>query len=133
MPKELAATIKQHVQTLIPEVKAIYLFGSQGSNTSRENSDVDIAILPPEPLAAIERWELSQQLATELNIDVDLIDLLTASTVLRMEIITTGQRLYSCNQSAETFEMTTLSMYQHLQDERAGLVADFLKRIQSNG
>ncbi|WP_375138714.1 type VII toxin-antitoxin system MntA family adenylyltransferase antitoxin [Pectobacterium polaris] len=65
----------------------MYLFGSQATGNARADSDVDIAILATRALNPVERWELSHQLAKTVDHDVDLIDLLQASTVLKMESV----------------------------------------------
>jgi len=112
----------------IPNVKLIYLFGSQASNQTFKNSDIDLAVLTANKIPLVERWELQQKLAEELNKDVDLVDLLSASTVLKNEIIIKGLCLFDPQNYKLKFEMQVMSMYQHLNDERSEIMNKF-KRV----
>lgn len=125
MQNELVALIKE----AIPTASLIYLFGSQATRHARVESDIDVAVQAEAPLDSLFRWQLANQLATTLGKDVDLIDLRQASTVLRMEIVRSGICLYQRGQEAALFEMTTLSMYQHLQQERAEILSDFKRSL----
>ncbi|MFJ5453747.1 MULTISPECIES: type VII toxin-antitoxin system MntA family adenylyltransferase antitoxin [Pectobacterium] len=124
---EIVLTLKKQM----PDIKMIYLFGSQATGNARADSDVDIAIMATRALDPVERWELSHQLAKTVGHDVDLIDLLQASTVLKMEIVRNGKLLYDAEATAGEFEMTTLSMYQHLQKERADIIRSFNQDLKA--
>ncbi|MCG9730978.1 nucleotidyltransferase domain-containing protein [Shewanella sp. Isolate13] len=108
----------------VPDVKLIYLFGSFASGEQHPKSDLDVAILPAKALDNLSRWQLAQTLACELNIDVDLIDLNTASTVLCQQVITQGVLLWGSQNDDNYFTVKTMSMYQHLQVERSMILAD---------
>lgn len=117
--------------TNIPDLKAIYLFGSRLTEEYvRPDSDWDIAfLLDSKPMDTLKKWNLQQKMASELSIEVDLIDLQAANTVFRFEIITTGERIlckdkYFC----DIFEIMCYSSYQYLQEERKDIIADILKR-----
>jgi predicted nucleotidyltransferase len=90
----MAATCSEiiinRILKIIPQVWAIYRFGSAGTPFERPDSDIDLAILAPNPLDNLARWELAQSLAISLNKDVDLVDLQLASTVLRHQIVSHG-------------------------------------------
>jgi len=75
----------------LPEVEAIYLFGSMDTRYQTEQSDVDVAILCKRKLKPLERWELAESIAKKLKRDVDLIDLNQAPIVFKNEIITSGK------------------------------------------
>ncbi len=120
-------------------LKAIYLFGSRGQlpvalplgkNLFREDSDYDFAVLHPGAAAdAVKKWETAQELASLLGKDVDLIDLKTASTVLRFQVVTTGQLLFCADEFfRQSFEMTTLSAYQLLNLKRREILKDIATR-----
>jgi uncharacterized protein len=112
-----------------PDCKAIYLFGSWGTADQRSDSDIDLAILPAAPLAAVYRWELAQELSSALGCNVDLIDLLSASTVLRMQIIANGELLYGFHSSeVEQFADMVFSSYARLNEERREILTDVLRR-----
>lgn len=75
----------------------------------------------------IARFDLEQTLAIALNQDVDLVDLLTASTVLQNQVIMNGDLLFGGENEQTAFEMQVMSMYQHLNEERAGILQEYLK------
>ncbi len=63
----------------VPDLIAVYSFGSQASGQARESSDVDLAVLARQPLPSVRRFELEQELAGLLHREVDLVDLRGAS------------------------------------------------------
>lgn len=113
----------------IPDCQSIYSFGSWGTQAERRDSDIDLAILPSTPLDPVYRWELAQKLASLARRDVDLVDLLSASTVLRMQVIANGVRQYSANLGVvEKFENMVFSSYARLNEERRGILSDIQQR-----
>ncbi len=92
-----------HVQLLctyltenIADIKGIYGFGSRFNGRARPDSDWDIALLCGGLLDEVLLYEHAAQLTELLCADaIDLIDLRRAPTVLRFEVITTGQRIYT--------------------------------------
>jgi predicted nucleotidyltransferase len=114
-----------------PNTKLIYLFGSQASGQSTKNSDWDIAIFNSEKLQHLDRWELSESLCNLLNSEVDLVDLLQASTVLQMQIVSTGKLLFDANNYADAFEMQVFSMYGHLQESRSEIIESFISETKN--
>ena len=116
------------LQTALPNLLAVYLFGSQASGHATSESDADIAILLNGSIEAAALWEHAQQLATQLNCDVDLIDLRQASTVLQYQIITTGQRLWQADSQAAIFESFILSEKTSLDTARKGILTDIQQR-----
>jgi predicted nucleotidyltransferase len=90
---ELATRLKQVLQEGWP-LRLAVLFGSTASDRQREESDVDIAILPLDAAweAAVER-DLYVALVRTARAHVDLVDIERAPTLLLWEIATTGQAL----------------------------------------
>lgn len=122
--------LTEFVRQIIPDLIALYRFGSQTKGHARPDSDVDLALLARQPIPPLRRFELAQELATQLHRDVDLLDLRTASTVMRMQVISTGECLASPDEAARReFEMYTYSDYARLNEERC----DILKRISASG
>jgi len=114
----------------IPDLIAIYLFGSSVQGTPGLESDIDLAILPVQPLNPLERWNLAQDLANLLKREVDLVDLRKASTVMRMQVISLGQYLYESNrQERDRFEDYVFSSYARLNEERK----EIIKKVQERG
>jgi len=79
------------LQGQLPELQAVYLFGSQAGGQADAGSDVDLAVLLPVPLAATRRWMLVEPLAELLGREVDLVDLRAAmpDSILRIELLDT--------------------------------------------
>lgn len=120
----------EFAQQAIPNLIALYRFGSQAKGMARPESDVDLAVLARDPIPALRRFELAQELAAQLHRDVDLVDLRSASTVMRMQVISTGECLDAQDDaSRREFEMYTYSDYARLNEERR----DILKRISGSG
>ena len=120
----------EYISTAIPDLIALYRFGSQAKGTARPHSDIDLAVLSHNSIANLHRFELAQELATRLHRDVDLIDLRAASTVMRMQVLSTGTCLATFDDLARrTFEMYTYADYARLNEERR----DILKGIAARG
>lgn len=108
------------------DIALIYVFGSYADGTANAESDLDIALLTHQPLANIQRFELAQQLASHIHKDVDLVDLNQASTVLQMQVLSTGRKLFGDNTIDDLFGAKVFSMYSRLQESRKAIIDDFL-------
>ncbi|HRF43113.1 MAG TPA: nucleotidyltransferase domain-containing protein [Candidatus Competibacteraceae bacterium] len=121
--------IVDRILRAMPEIWAIYRFGSAGTPYERGDSDIDLALLLPKPVDNLARWELAQNLARQLKRDVDLVDLQSASTVLRHQVFHHGQRIYCADWfSSEEFESRALSDYVRLNEARRGILQDIHAR-----
>ncbi len=113
----------------VPDLIAVYRFGSQTGAQARPTSDIDLAILASQPTPAVRRFELEQELALLLHRDVDLVDLRTASTVIRMQVISTGECLSSRDdRERQRFEAYVYSSYARLNEERREILKDVHER-----
>src|SRR5687767_7443845 len=92
------------LQAQLPDLLAVYAFGSQVQGTAGPESDLDLAVLVAGTVEPVRLWELAQQLASQLNYEVDLVDLRQASTVLQYQVITTGEKLWSRDVRSAIFE-----------------------------
>jgi len=106
----------------IPELQALYLFGSQKDGTASSKSDVDIAYLSTVSLSSLERWKIAEKLASLLFLDVDLITLSQTNTIFRYQILSTAERLYGEGYEVESFETLAYSFYLRFQEERKPIV-----------
>lgn len=123
------ASLSEYIRKAVPGLIALYRFGSQAKGTARPASDIDLAILSREPMPNLRRFELAQELATQLHRDVDLVDLRTASAVMKMQVLSTGACLDSQDESARReFEMYAYSDYARLNEERREIVKGITKR-----
>jgi uncharacterized protein len=114
-----------------PNVQAIYLFGSYGTENEWPQSDVDIALLlPPDVAKRIGGFAMSElplSLESLLGKDVDLINLRQVSTVFQTQVISSERRIFCADRyAADEFEMLAISFYQKLNEERADVLAEGL-------
>lgn len=113
----------------LPDVVAVYLFGSAASGKMHPESDIDMAVLADSPIDSERLWRLAQDISAILNIEVDLVDLRLASTVMRMQIVESGKRVYCCDQAVcDAFEDFIFSDFARLNEERAGILEDIEQR-----
>lgn len=113
----------------LPDVMAIYLFGSWETSHRRPSSDIDLAIQLTRPADSVELWEVAQKIAALLGTDVDLIDLLKASTVMQAQVISSGKQLYvSDRQANEQFEDQVYGAYVRFNEERKHILEDIKRR-----
>ncbi|MFT3989893.1 MAG: nucleotidyltransferase domain-containing protein [Luteolibacter sp.] len=103
---------------------AVYLFGSFALQTSRPDSDVDIAFLPEFPVEPFAVFTTANTLADLFGREVDLVDLNHANTVMAKEVLRAGILLDDPSPvDRQTFEMRTLSDYARLNEERRPVLA----------
>ena len=116
-----------------PDVQAVYLFGSYGTDEAWTDSDVDIAVLLPHgkshKAGSLVMSDLRFELERLLGRGVDLINLRQVPTVLQKEIVMADRRICQSDEyAADEFEMLTFSYYQKLNEERReileGVLAD---------
>ena len=126
----MRSRIVQRIRREVPETLVLYLFGSAVSGGRHAESDLHLALLPREPLDRLRLWELQQDLAVGLGQSVDLIDLLRVPTVLRMQVVSTGEVLWSGDENERArFEMYVYSSYARLNEERR----EILEQIRREG
>lgn len=128
MEKAMVNIILRHY----PRVQAVYLFGSWGTEDEWPQSDVDLALLlQPDEARRAGSLRISPcciELGDALQKPVDLVNLRRASTVFQHEIIHKGRVIYCADTYAtDVFAMITMSLYQKLNDERCGILNEFLK------
>ena len=113
----------------LPDVVAIYVFGSAATGQEHPDSDLDMALLPAGPVDAGALWELGQVLAGSAGRDVDLVDLRSASTVMRAQVIASGERVFCRDVTVcEQYEDFVFSSYARLNEDRGGILRDIQQR-----
>jgi predicted nucleotidyltransferase len=117
------------LQHRVPDLLAVYAFGSQVQGTAGPQSDLDLAVLVAGLADPVSLWGLSGDLADLAGCPVDLLDLRAASTVMQYQVITTGERWWAKDAQATLFESAVLSDKTELDTARADLLAD----IQTTG
>jgi predicted nucleotidyltransferase len=122
------ADLVRTLQSRVPDLLAIYAFGSRIQGTAGPQSDLDLAVLVAGYADPVALWALSGDLADLAACPVDLLDLRAASTVMQYQIITTGQRWWARDGQAALYEAAVLSEKTALDTARAGLLDDIQTR-----
>ncbi len=114
-----------------PDVIGIYLFGSAASESMTAESDIDLALLLPKKMDEMRRWKLQEKIAREIQRDVDLVDLLSASTVFSFQVVTNSKRIY-CHDllQCDAFEGLVYSKYIRFNEARQSIIDAIKKRGQ---
>ena len=117
------------VREALPGVRRVYLFGSRAVGEEWPDSDLDLAVVLDGPADSVSLWMAGEDIASRLDVDVDLIDLLKADTVLKHQIVTKGRRLFAADpMDAERYEIFILNDMMDLNVIRAPLIADIKRR-----
>ena len=93
---EIDARAKE-VLCAVPGLKLAILHGSVATEKMRADSDVDIALLFDHPLNAEQKMMLISRLESELQRDVDLVDLFALSGTILKQILRKGRVLVQAN------------------------------------
>ena len=118
-----------HLKKYFTGLQAVYLFGSVAKGMATTKSDVDIAFLCTNKVSNLTRWKVAEDLARLLNRDVDLVDLSRATEVMRMEVVSSAQRIYVKDEDVvEAFEDKVYMLYIDLNENRAAILADIASR-----
>lgn len=125
---DIETDIIQPILEQLPNVMAIYQFGSTVRGEARSNSDIDLAVfLSGKDQPAL--WAFAQELAKSIGRDVDLVDLRRASTVMAAQIIHTGQRIYCRDRLlCENYENYRYVEYAEFNELRQGILDDIQQR-----
>jgi predicted nucleotidyltransferase len=116
------------LQSRLPNLLAIYAFGSRVQGTAGPDSDLDLAVLVAGYAEPLTLWTLAGDLADVAACPVDVLDLRAASTVMQYQVISTGQRWWAADGQAALYEVAILSEKTALDSARAGLLNDIQKR-----
>jgi len=96
----------------IPGLELGYIYGSLAKNNATKASDLDIAFLAHPSISSVERFNLAQSIAIELDVDVDLVDLAEAGDVLRKEVVVSGQLIFGDQLASDLFYVRVIRDYQ---------------------
>ena len=118
LPQDTKDTIVQFLlDKLNPEL--IYLYGLFARAEGRSDSDIDLAIHGADESDPYTLFLLANELAQRLRRDVDLVDLKSASTVFRAQVIARGELIYCGDKNVKGYlEMRILKDYAKLNEER---------------
>jgi len=117
------------LQNQVPNLLAIYAFGSQIRGDAHSESDLDLAVLVGGYADPLKLWELAGSLEDRVNCPVDLLDLRAASTVMQYQVITLGQRWWAYDDlQASLYEVMILREKTELDEARGQILKDIEKR-----
>jgi len=120
--------IVQALQHRVPNLLAVYAFGSYMQGTARKDSDLDLAVLVAGYAETVALWRLAGELAELACCPVDLLDLRAASTVMQYQVLSSGKRWWAKDVQAALFEAAMLSEKTALDTARAGLLGEIQKQ-----
>ena len=113
----------QQIAAVHPEVRAVYLFGSQAARRPRSDSDIDLGVLYRTRQTLDTTLHLEQAFEQALGKKVDLVDVARARAFLALDIVR-GERVFCDEQSeADRFELYVL--------RRAGDLLPFERQRQA--
>jgi len=101
----------------IPNLLAIYIFGSVANGVDNVNSDIDIAFLAQSSLDDMVRWNIAQELSIAFQRDIDLIDLNNCSEVLKFQVVSKGKLIFNKSEElVNQFADKSYWLYMDLQE-----------------
>jgi len=83
------------IRRLLPNVLAIYVYGSMARGDHHTASDIDLGILLPRGERIVDLLHLTGALCETIRRDVNVVDLRRAGNVLRKEVLIDGVVLYA--------------------------------------
>jgi predicted nucleotidyltransferase len=111
----------------------IYAFGSRVHGRARPDSDLDLAILVEGYAAPLSLWNASGELANQLGMPVDLLDMRAASTVMQHQVLTRGRRIWGTDPQAGLYECFVMTEKNHLDAARGPLLDDIARKGSIHG
>ena len=126
---EKSKQIILHHCSKVPDLVAIYVFGSLVKGNGDTHSDIDIAFLSHQAVDDVYRWQLAQDIAIDLQLDVDLVDLNNCSEVFAFQIISTGILLHTNDMKrTDIFADKVFWQYMDLQELRKQQIEEIYQK-----
>ena len=126
-------TVSRLTSTLVaayPDLQGIYVYGSSAEDTSRADSDIDVAVLLPHQTAAAcgslalsdARFRLERTLLRRIG----LVNARISPIVLQKEIVASGVCVFARDPiRIDEYEMLVLWLYGKLNEERKEILEAF--------
>lgn len=114
---------------VVPGCQALYLFGSYASGDAGPESDVDLGLLAAKKLDAEAGMQLHAALVEAVGKEVDLVQMRFADDVINMQIISTGERLFTPDEyESDSFASHRFADYVRLTELRSDILSDIRAR-----
>lgn len=116
------------VTATLPDVWAIYVYGSMARGDDAPTSDIDLAVLLPPGAAIPDKLGLMARAATAAGRDVDIVDLRKVNLDLVHALLRDGRQLLVRNE-AETlaWEAERMTDYALFNPRRADIVEQYVR------
>ncbi len=119
----------------VPNIVAVYLFGSAVQNGTKKPRDIDIAVLFQYPHVpdGLKLIELQEELSDLLHKSVDLVALNNASPILMMQALKKGKCILERNRTLHMkFLVQVVARYEDLKITRRPIEDAFFSRIRKS-
>lgn len=118
------------VRQLMPNILAIYVYGSMARGDNHASSDIDLGILLPRGERIPDLLLLNSELCEKLLCEVNVVDLRRVGNILRKEVLTDGIALYAKDADALLgWEAEAMSEYA----EHASRIKDIVQQVAETG
>jgi uncharacterized protein len=117
---------REAVLAALPDVMAIYAYGSFARSEEWPQSDLDLAVLLPPERSVPDLLSSIAEVSMRTGRSVDLVELRRVGDVLRREVLEDGLVLYVAQPDAVLeWEASALTRYGHYRDEVRDIMEDF--------
>lgn len=131
-PAPAAAPDLAALREVFRDARFAVLFGSAAAGRLTAGSDLDVAVLYGEPLASFELARLSGEVERLTGRSCDVVDLLRAGPILKMQVVRHGRDLVVNDRTAlARFRAEVPSEYFDFKRERRVVEAALIARLQS--
>jgi predicted nucleotidyltransferase len=126
--ERIFSAVRECVLAALPDVMAIYAYGSIARGDEWPSSDIDVAVLLPHGRSIGDLFGLMASISARVGRDVDVIDLRTVGDTLRGEVLRDGRTLFAADANALLdWEATAMSRYGRHTEEIREILADFAR------
>lgn len=124
--ERILAAARDALLAALPDVWAIYVFGSFARGEEWPQSDLDLAVLLPPARKIEDPLGIMSGVSARVHRDADIVDLRRAGDVLRREVLSDGQTLYvSEPDQVLAWEAGAMSRYARHREEIRDILEDF--------
>lgn len=124
--QELFRAARDALLNELPDIWAIYVYGSWARGEQWPQSDLDLAVLLPPGREISDPLVLAGAVARCVGREVDVVDLRKAGNVLRHEVLVDGETLHNERPDEVLYwEASAISRYAHHREEIRALLEDF--------